>query len=117
MGMNTNDIRNMRVNQWVFWAVAVPLASIVITLCLVWAGELANFRRGVAGLWRGGKGWGGGGTGAAWDVGETDYARARRLGAGMASWEAPGEGFEMQEKRVRSDLYGNRRYGQALTVV
>ena len=25
LGMNTNDIRNMRYNQWLFWVVAVPM--------------------------------------------------------------------------------------------
>lgn len=32
LGMNTNDIRNMKVDQRVFWAVALPLLVIIITL-------------------------------------------------------------------------------------
>lgn len=38
--MNTNDIRNMEVNQWVFWTVALPLLAIIVVGCLMWAGEL-----------------------------------------------------------------------------
>lgn len=55
LGMNTNDVRNMETNQWVFWAVAIPLTVIVITLCLIWAGELENFWSGFSNLWSGGR--------------------------------------------------------------
>ena len=40
-GMNTNDIRNLDQDQWLFWAVATPI-SILIVLGLFWAGELSN---------------------------------------------------------------------------
>lgn len=53
LGMNTNDIRNMEIDQWVFWATAIPLLSIVMFLCLVWTGEIDNFWRGFKNLWRG----------------------------------------------------------------
>lgn len=43
-GMNTNDIRNMNLNQWVYWAAALPLSVVVIFLCLLFASELGNFR-------------------------------------------------------------------------
>ncbi|OBT78122.1 hypothetical protein VF21_02657 [Pseudogymnoascus sp. 05NY08] len=52
MGMNTVDIRDMEFSQWVFWAAAIPLMIIVITLCLIWAGELGNFWKGFRDLWR-----------------------------------------------------------------
>ncbi|CZR67669.1 uncharacterized protein PAC_17568 [Phialocephala subalpina] len=55
LGMNVNDIRNMEINQWVFWAVALPLTVIIITLCLIWAGELENFWLGFKNLWGKGK--------------------------------------------------------------
>jgi len=51
--MNVNDVRNMELNQWVFWVTAVPLTFIIITLCLVWAGELGNFWSGFSNLWKG----------------------------------------------------------------
>jgi hypothetical protein len=50
--MNTFDVRNMTVNQWVFWATALPLMVLIITLCLIWAGELSNFWEGFSKLWR-----------------------------------------------------------------
>ncbi|EHL00838.1 hypothetical protein M7I_3229 [Glarea lozoyensis 74030] len=37
-GMNTNDIRNMAQNQWLFWAAALPLTTIVIVVSLIAAG-------------------------------------------------------------------------------
>jgi hypothetical protein len=49
--MNVNDVRNMEINQWVFWAVALPLTVIIITLCLIWAGEVENFWKGFRNLW------------------------------------------------------------------
>lgn len=51
--MNVNDVRNMEINQWIFWAVALPLTVIIITLCLIWAGELENFWKGFRNLWGG----------------------------------------------------------------
>lgn len=35
LGMNTSDIRAMRSSQWLFWAIAVPVASVVIGLSLL----------------------------------------------------------------------------------
>jgi hypothetical protein len=55
LGMNVNDVRNMELNQWVFWAIAIPLAVIIIVLCLIWAGELENFWLGFRNLWSKGK--------------------------------------------------------------
>ena len=51
LGMNVNDIRSMPQDQWVFWSIALPLTFIVITLCLIWAGELGNVWRGFSNLW------------------------------------------------------------------
>jgi hypothetical protein len=49
--MNTNDVRNMEVDQWVFWAVALPLTLIITLVCLVATGELRNFLTNLVGLW------------------------------------------------------------------
>lgn len=49
--MNVNDVRNMEINQWVFWTTAIPLMVIIIVLCLIWAGELENFWLGFRNLW------------------------------------------------------------------
>lgn len=46
-GMNTNDIRNLQLNQWVYWAVAVPLTCLVVYACFAWIDE-----SGPAGIWR-----------------------------------------------------------------
>lgn len=51
LGMNTNDVRNMEVDQWVFWAVAAPLTFVVVLVCLVATGELRNLLAGLVGLW------------------------------------------------------------------
>lgn len=56
-GMNTTDVRNMELTQWVFWAVALPLAVVIIVLCLIWAGELENVWRGFSNLWKGKSGY------------------------------------------------------------
>jgi hypothetical protein len=37
-GMNTYDIRNMGQSQWLFWATALPLTTIVIVVSLIAAG-------------------------------------------------------------------------------
>lgn len=42
LGMNTNDIRNMTINQWVFWVTAIPFTVIVIGICLLFTGELSD---------------------------------------------------------------------------
>jgi hypothetical protein len=44
-GMNTNDVRNMDLNQWAFWATAFPVTAMVIFLGLLWTGELGNIVR------------------------------------------------------------------------
>jgi CorA-like Mg2+ transporter protein len=56
LGMNTNDVRNMRLKQWIFWAVALPLIFIIIILILIWTNELQNFWQGFANLWPSGRG-------------------------------------------------------------
>ena len=40
--MNTNDIRNMEIDQWLFWATALPVTISVIIVGLWWMGELGN---------------------------------------------------------------------------
>ena len=52
LGMNTQDVRNTSLNQWIFWAVAIPLTFIIIILSLIWTNELQNFWHGFANLWR-----------------------------------------------------------------
>ncbi|EFX03055.1 Mg2+ transporter [Grosmannia clavigera kw1407] len=41
-GMNTNDVRNMELDQWAYWATAVPVTAVVIFLGLMWTGELGS---------------------------------------------------------------------------
>ncbi|KAL7926663.1 hypothetical protein ACQKWADRAFT_281025 [Trichoderma austrokoningii] len=41
-GMNTNDIRNMDFDQWLYWVVAVPVTGLVILGGLWWLDELGN---------------------------------------------------------------------------
>ncbi|KAK4147642.1 uncharacterized protein C8A04DRAFT_24189 [Dichotomopilus funicola] len=55
-GMNTADIRDMDIGQWVYWATAVPVTAVVMFLGLWFTGELGNFRRWVAA--RGVEWWG-----------------------------------------------------------
>lgn len=43
--MNTNDVRNMDLNQWAYWATAVPVTAAIIFLGLLWTGELGNIMR------------------------------------------------------------------------
>ncbi|CAG8979737.1 hypothetical protein HYALB_00011464 [Hymenoscyphus albidus] len=56
LGMNTNDVRNMDIDQWVFWVTAIPLIILVIALCLLWTGELWNVGRWFSNAGRGGNG-------------------------------------------------------------
>lgn len=52
MGMNTADIRDMKHDQWLFWATSVPLFLIIVVLCLLWAGELDSFWQGTLRIFR-----------------------------------------------------------------
>ncbi|KAK3385827.1 hypothetical protein B0H63DRAFT_394118 [Podospora didyma] len=44
-GMNTRDVRDMELDQWAYWAAAVPVTAVVIFLGLLWTGELATVGR------------------------------------------------------------------------
>lgn len=44
-GMNTNDVRNMDQDQWLYWAVALPVTLLTILGGLWWMGELNNLFR------------------------------------------------------------------------
>ena len=44
-GMNTNDIRNMNLNQWIFWVIGAPLCVIGLTLWLLYLGSFRNWAR------------------------------------------------------------------------
>jgi hypothetical protein len=44
-GMNTYDIANLELSQWVYWATALPTTLIVIVGGLWWMGELQNLVR------------------------------------------------------------------------
>lgn len=35
LGMNTIDIRNSQQNQWLFWAISLPLTSLIVALALL----------------------------------------------------------------------------------
>ena len=39
-GMNTNDIRNMNQNQWLFWVIAGPLCAVGVLLWLAYLGSV-----------------------------------------------------------------------------
>jgi hypothetical protein len=41
-GINTRDVRDMDLDQWAYWATAVPVTVLVIFLGLLWTGELGN---------------------------------------------------------------------------
>ncbi|UKZ62641.1 uncharacterized protein TrAtP1_003881 [Trichoderma atroviride] len=41
-GMNTNDIRNMDFDQWLYWAIALPVTILMIFIALWWMDELGN---------------------------------------------------------------------------
>ena len=99
--MNTHDVRNMSVNQWVFWAVAVPVMFIIIILSLIWTNELDNFWNGFVNLWR----------------------RGRRLGTGRDYASMAPMTFVDRDRDIRTmrrgeregrDLFGNRRRGTYL---
>ncbi|ESZ93269.1 hypothetical protein SBOR_6369 [Sclerotinia borealis F-4128] len=52
LGMNTNDVRNMDLTQWLFWVIAIPLTAIIIGLVLIWSDEWYNFWSGFSNLWK-----------------------------------------------------------------
>ncbi|KAJ9669259.1 hypothetical protein H2201_000611 [Coniosporium apollinis] len=41
LGMNTSDIRDMSSKQWLFWAIGIPLTSVIIIVGLLWVGHAA----------------------------------------------------------------------------
>ncbi|KAJ4855539.1 corA-like mg2+ transporter protein domain-containing protein [Trichoderma breve] len=56
-GMNTNDIRNMDFDQWLYWVVALPVTVIIIIAGLWWMDELSNATDWLVGKrWRSSKG-------------------------------------------------------------
>ncbi|KAF2756787.1 hypothetical protein EJ05DRAFT_78037 [Pseudovirgaria hyperparasitica] len=56
LGMNTTDVRDMELSQWVFWAAGVPLTVVIILISLLWAGEITNTWDGLKGMWAGVRG-------------------------------------------------------------
>ena len=42
-GMNTNDIRNMDLNQWAFWVIGAPLCVVGLTLWLLYLGSFRTW--------------------------------------------------------------------------
>lgn len=44
-GMNTRDVRDMDLDQWAYWATAVPVTTVVVLLGLLWTGELGTVWR------------------------------------------------------------------------
>ena len=112
LGMNTYDVRNMKNNQWVFWAAALPLTFIIISLCLIWAGELNNFWTGFANLWRHGSGGRKGGYLPTRDTRIVIERPVRREGE---EEELPMETVIIRDaeelpREKRRDLYGRRNY-------
>ncbi|KAK3317448.1 hypothetical protein B0T19DRAFT_434993 [Cercophora scortea] len=49
-GMNTADVRDMDLDQWAYWATAVPVTVVVVFLGLLWTGEMKTVARWV-GAW------------------------------------------------------------------
>ncbi|KAL8864668.1 MAG: hypothetical protein Q9174_007266 [Haloplaca sp. 1 TL-2023] len=43
-GMNTNDIRELAIPQWIFWVVAVPLTAIVVGISMFLAQKIESVR-------------------------------------------------------------------------
>ncbi|KAK4224169.1 magnesium transport protein cora [Podospora fimiseda] len=41
-GMNSSDIRDMALGQWVYWIIALPVTILVIFFGLLWTDELGN---------------------------------------------------------------------------
>lgn len=44
-GMNTYDIANLEMGQWIYWVTALPITFAVIVGGLWWMGELRNLMR------------------------------------------------------------------------
>ncbi|KAJ0117452.1 hypothetical protein J7T55_003866 [Diaporthe amygdali] len=44
-GINTKDVRDMDLGQWVYWATAIPVTAAVVFFGLLWTGELGNILR------------------------------------------------------------------------
>jgi Mg2+ and Co2+ transporter CorA len=44
-GMNTNDIRNMDLNQWIFWVIGAPLCVVGLLLWLSYLGTFKTWAR------------------------------------------------------------------------
>ncbi|KAL1851985.1 hypothetical protein Daus18300_012408 [Diaporthe australafricana] len=44
-GINTKDVRDTDLGQWVYWATAVPVTAAVVFFGLLWTGELGNILR------------------------------------------------------------------------
>lgn len=51
LGMNTNDVRNMELNQWIFWATAAPFTAVVVGVCMFIAYEGDKVREAVKEGW------------------------------------------------------------------
>ena len=106
LGMNTSDIRNMKTGQWIFWAVALPLTTIVVALCLIYAGEVQSFGATLSTLWSA-RGTGIGRTGGR----QTSYQpRTVSMPVTYAQVHSRPRADEMlvtpeETRRVRHDLY------------
>lgn len=44
-GMNSSDIRDMELGQWVYWATALPVTALVMVMGLLVTGDLEMARR------------------------------------------------------------------------
>jgi Mg2+ and Co2+ transporter CorA len=44
-GMNTNYIRNMNLNRWIFWVIGAPLCIVGLSLWLLYLGSFRNWAR------------------------------------------------------------------------
>jgi hypothetical protein len=47
-GINTKDVRDTDLDQWAYWATAVPVTAAVVFFGLLWTGELGNILRWVS---------------------------------------------------------------------
>jgi Mg2+ and Co2+ transporter CorA len=44
-GMNTQDIRDMPVNQWIFWLIGTPLCVVALLIWLLYLGSFRSWAR------------------------------------------------------------------------